>query len=185
MIKKTQFLTLIVFSITSTVSFAQMKDPTGTSCNSASGRIEYLKTFTKSHYSSVLSKIENVPPDQIEYFEKEYKDSLKHGNKERFNIVYNHPLYFAWRVRDSYGKFQKIISTSSIPLLIKNKEEEIVLYLGALRQKEQFHDSLEDYIDYDSKRKAPYIENGYFVNPALSFGYDMRIEELVRCALKN
>jgi hypothetical protein len=185
MIKKIQFLTLIVFSITSTVSFAQMKDPTGTSCNSASGRIEYLKTFTKSHYSSILSKIENVPPDQIKYFEKEYNDSLIQGNRERFNVVYNHPLYFAWRVRDSYGKFQRVFSSSSVSPPTRNKEEEIILYIKALRAKEQFHDSLKDYIDYDSKRNASYIDNGYFVNPVLRSGYDSRIEELVRCALKH
>jgi hypothetical protein len=51
--------------------------------------------------SVIDSQIEAVPPDEVTYLDREYREAGSSGNAARLSLVYQRPYFHAWRVHDS------------------------------------------------------------------------------------
>jgi hypothetical protein len=185
-------LLILCIGLTGQVN-GQTNRPEGKSCNSQTGRIQFIQEFSSTYFDNLLRNVERVPPDIEKYLQDEYQDSIRLKNESRYQKVVNNQYYFPWKLRDSESKFRDEVKNGFIRELgygsfKKNPHEsEIIYYINLLYKVSDVLESYDEYKIFDRQRSKPFLDpnKDSYLRGFSKDIYKIVIQDLVSCYFKK
>ena len=107
----------------------------------------------------LTTRVENIPPDQQRYLEKEEAEAVDQDNRVKLKTVLSSQFYWAWKVRTS---FEKVTTLRSNIDAAKDSLSRLKLGLALKDELEEFFDNLSSYAEMDRTRNLKVFDDGIF-----------------------